>query len=74
MIPLILSFRFMSNNMIVETLECPLTRSFPMVNVFRWNRQLSYIYHSTPLSGKNFTNSIYIIRDDNTVFSYLYFK
>ena len=58
---------FMSNNMIVETLESPYS-VFPDGQRFQIERQMSYIYHSTPLSGKNFTNSIYIIRDDNTVF------
>lgn len=59
---------FMSNNMIRNTLEAPQPAKTAENNRFQIERQMSYIYHSTPLSGKNFTNSIYVICDDDTMF------
>lgn len=59
---------FMSNNMIMDALESPHPSNKSVNNRFQIERQMSYIYCSTPLSSKNFTNSIYLIGDDDTVF------
>lgn len=59
---------FMSNNMIMNALEVPHPANQSDNNRFQIERQMSYIYCSTPLSSKNFTNSIYLIGDDGAVF------
>ncbi|MDO4273594.1 MAG: histidine kinase [Eubacteriales bacterium] len=59
---------FMSNNLISDVLENPQPENTSTNNRFQIERQMSYIYCSSPLSSKNFTNSIYIICDDDTVF------
>lgn len=59
---------FLSNNMILDVLEDPQPENTNTNNRFQIERQMSYIYCSTPLSNKNFTNSIYLICDDGTVF------
>lgn len=60
---------FLSNSMILNTLESSNPGYSNPESRFNIERQMSYIYYSTALSGKNFTNSIYIICDDNTFFS-----
>lgn len=59
---------FMSNNLILDALEAPGARSAQDDKRFLIERQMSYIYTSTPLSGRNYTNSIYILCDNNAVF------
>lgn len=59
---------FMSSNLILDALEAPGYGNGRDDNRFLIERQMSYIYSSTSLSGKNFTNSIYILCDNSTVF------
>lgn len=59
---------FLSNNMILDALEDPQPENTSGNNRFQIERQMSFIYCSSPLSNKNFTNSIYLICDDSTVF------
>ncbi|MBU5482067.1 sensor histidine kinase [Blautia sp. MSJ-19] len=56
---------FMSNEIIQDALENPGTGiNYP----FSVERQMSYIYNSSALSEKNFTDSIYIYGNDNAVY------
>ena len=56
---------FMSNEMIQNALENPVSGSnYP----FSVERQMSYIYNSSALSEKNFTDSIYIYNNNDTVY------
>lgn len=59
---------FMSNNLIQNALEASCSQETRSSNRFQIERQMSFIYTSTPLSNKNFTDSIYILCDDATVF------
>lgn len=59
---------FLSNNLIQNALEASCSREVRRGNRFQIERQMSFIYTSTPLSNKNFTDSIYILCDDSTVF------
>lgn len=59
---------FMSNNLILDALETPHAGNPRDDSRFLIERQMSYIYSSMPLSNKNFTNSIYILCDDDTLF------
>lgn len=54
---------YLSNTLISESLES----SSPDKNSVE--RQMSFLYNSSSLSDKNFTDSIYIIRDDRSIFS-----
>lgn len=58
---------FLSNNLILDALESG-SAELRTNTQFQVERQMSYIYTSTPLSNKNYTNSIYLLRDDETVF------
>lgn len=56
---------FLSNELIQDALESPQSSSnYP----FSVERQISYIYNSSVLSEKNFTDSIYIFSDKDTVY------
>lgn len=59
---------FLSNNLIQNALEASCSQEMRSSNRFQIERQMSFIYTSTPLSNKNFTDSIYILCDDSTVF------
>lgn len=58
---------FLSNTMLLNALE---TSSFPSTgnnSRFQLEKQMSDIYYSTPLSGRNFTDAIYIACDGGTI-------
>lgn len=58
---------FLSNTMLLNALE---TSSFPSTGKnsrFQLEKQMSDIYYSTPLSGRNFTDAIYIVCDNGTI-------
>ena len=58
---------FLSNTMLLNALE---TSSFPSTgrnSRFQLEKQMSDIYYSTPLSGRNFTDAIYIVCDNGTI-------
>ncbi|MCQ4775958.1 sensor histidine kinase, partial [Lacrimispora saccharolytica] len=56
---------FLSNELIQDALESPQSGSnYP----FSVERQISYIYNSSVLSEKNFTASIYIFSEKDTVY------
>ncbi|MDO4322720.1 MAG: sensor histidine kinase [Lachnospiraceae bacterium] len=59
---------FLSNNLILDALESPQGSGVREDKRFLIERQMSYIYSSTLLSDKNFTDSIYVLCDDDTVF------
>lgn len=59
---------FLANNLILTTLESPQPKDTAENKKFQIERQMSHTYHSTSLSGKNFTDSIYLISDNGTVF------
>lgn len=56
---------FMSNQLLLNALES----KTPMESSrFQIERQMSYIYTSTPLSNKNYTDSIYLLCDNSAYF------
>ena len=58
---------FLSNTMLLNALE---TSSFPSSgrnSRFQLEKQMSDIYYSAPLSGRNFTDAIYIVCDSGTI-------
>lgn len=58
---------FLSNTMLLNALE---TSSFPSTgrnSRFQLEKQMYDIYYSTPLSGRNFTDAIYIVCDNGTI-------
>lgn len=58
---------FLSNTMLLNALE---TSSFPSSgnnSRFQLEKQMSDIYYSAPLSGRNFTDAIYIVCDNGTI-------
>ena len=59
---------YLSNTLILEALESSSPDRASTDNKFNIEKQMSYIYNSTSLSNKNYTNSIYIICNDNTLF------
>lgn len=56
---------FMSNELIQQCLEPGVSGASDRISV---ERQMSYVYNSSPLSEKNFTDSIFLIRTDGTIF------
>ena len=55
---------YLSNNLIQNVLE---SSDSDIENSFNIEKQMTYIYYSTPLASKNYTSAIYIICKDNTV-------
>lgn len=56
---------FISNQLILDALE---SKTSPESRRFQIERQMSYIYTSTPLSNKNYTDSIYLLCDNSAYF------
>lgn len=59
---------FLSNNVILDALEDQRPEKLSANSRIQIERQMSYLYSSTSLSNKNFTDSIYLLCDDGTVF------
>ena len=59
---------FLSSNLIQTTLAETDASVQNQNEKLQIERQMSYIYCSTPLSGKNYVDSIYLLRDDDTVY------
>lgn len=58
---------FLANNLIQTALENPRPAAAAENSRFSVERQISYIYYSSPLSGRNFINSIYLIQPGGNV-------
>lgn len=56
---------FMSNQLILDALE---SKTAPESKRFQIERQMSYLYTSTSLSSKNYTDSIYLLCDNSACF------
>lgn len=56
---------FMSNQLILDALE---SKTSPENKRFQIERQMSYLYTSTALSNKNYTDSIYLLCDNSACF------
>lgn len=62
---------FLSNTLILDALEAESASPSPSNpdNQFYIEKQMSNIYYSTTLSNKNFTNCIFIISNNQTIYS-----
>ena len=58
---------FLSNTMLLNALEASSFPSSGNNSRFQLEKQMSDIYYSTPLSGRNFTDAIYIVCDNGTI-------
>ncbi len=59
---------FLSNNLIQETLEDIHQAAAGENSRFQVERQMSYIFSCSPLSDRNFINSIYLFRPDGSLY------
>ena len=59
---------YLADTIISEPLESVETGKQSAENRLQIEKQMSYLYYSTSLASKNFTNSIYIISQDETIF------
>lgn len=60
---------YLSNTLILNVLESSDPENIYIENEFDIEKQMSYIYYSTSLSSKNFTNAIYILQNNKPLFS-----
>lgn len=59
---------YLADTIISEPLESADNCTKSAKNTLQVEKQMSYLYYSTSLASKNFTNSIYIISQDETIF------
>lgn len=59
---------FLSDALLLETLESPASSPVGYEKKLAIERQMSSMYYRTPLAGHNFTDSVFIIRKDGTLF------
>ena len=59
---------YLADTIISEPLESVETGKQSAENRLQIEKQMSYLYYSTSLASKKFTNSIYIISQDETIF------
>lgn len=59
---------FLSDALLLETLESPASSPVGYEKKLAIERQMSSMYYRTPLAGHNFTDSVFIIRKDGALF------
>ena len=59
---------FLSDALLLETLESPASSPEENEKKLAIERQMSSMYYRTPLAGHNFTDSVFIIRKDGALF------
>ena len=59
---------FLSDALLLETLESPASSPVNKKKKLAIERQMSSMYYRTPLAGHNFTDSVFIIRKDGALF------